>query len=305
MMTTTHWRAAVLAAVTTSTLAVPTASAQGNDDLPQQGTLTAEELDAEPPADTEVVQRPPVPAADAQNVTLAPLVERGYVDEQGRYVIDIVEDDYAYVAIRVSTDQGRPVEGARPRFSIEGTSELFTPEDLAKSPASDQDGIIEFAIVAGDMGMDRVAVDYGDVSTEVLFNVISGETNLFSMPEIGEMGEEFLPWDDLLQADVRYEDGTLFADFPQAVLARSGETVKMAGFMVPLKAGLTQEWFLLTSHPPGCYFHVPGGPAGAIEVFAKEGIEVAWGPVVLEGKFKPLAESESAVYQLENARLID
>ncbi|MEL7447645.1 MAG: DUF3299 domain-containing protein [Pseudomonadota bacterium] len=303
---TATWSTVLPTALLFMIVTAATANAQDTDEdlLPQSG-LTADELNAEPPdTDANADETQPVesvPAADATNVTIAPLVERGYLDEQGRYVIDLVEEDYAYVGIRVETGEGQPVEGAAPTFSIEGTSQLFTPEDLAKSPTSGQDGIVEFAIVAGQMGLDRVAVNYADASIEVLFNVISFRTNSFSLPELGE---DFLSWDDLLQADVRLEDVTFYADFPEAVTARSGETVKMAGFMVPLKAGITQEWFLLTSHPPGCYFHVPGGPAGAVEVFAEEGIEVAWGPVVLEGRFKALTTSESAVYQLSDAKLI-
>jgi hypothetical protein len=124
---------------------------------------------------------------------------------------------------------------------------------------------------------------------------------LYSLPD---GGEGYLPWDDLLQAQVSFDDMTLYAEFPEAVSERSGETVKLSGFMMPLETGVTQRWFLLTSHPPSCYFHVPGGPAGAVEVFAEEGIEVSWDPIVLEGRFEALEKSDSAVYRLSDARIV-
>ena len=279
---------------------------QSEGELQQQGGLSAEELAVEPldtaPEKGDEVPQPAVAAADATSVKISPLVERGYLDEQGRYVIDLMEEDYVYIAVSVETEQGEPIEGAEPAFSIEGTSQLLEPEDVSMSPMSDQYGIVEFAVVAGDMGLDRVGVEYDDASIEILINVISLRSNTMLLPDLGE---DYLSWDDLLKAQVRYEDMTLYADFPAAVTERSGDTVKMAGFMMPLETGVKQEWFLLTSHPPGCYFHVPGGPAGAVEVFAAEGIDVAWGAIVLEGQFEALTESESAVYRLDDARLVE
>jgi hypothetical protein len=151
------------------------------------------------------------------------------------------------------------------------------------------------------MGLDRISIEYGEASTEILVNVISLRATLYSLPD---GGEGYLPWDDLLQAQVSYDDMMLNAKFPEAVTERSGETVKLSGFMMPLETGVKQHWFLLTSHPPSCYFHVPGGPAGAVEVFAEEGIEVSWDPIVLEGRFEALEKSDSAVYRLSDARIV-
>lgn len=284
---------------------ITVAAAETNDsDSKQLGGLTADELAAAPPEpDPWTPGEPrPVAAADATGVRITPLVERGYLDEEGRYVIDLMEDDYVYIAVRVETGQGRPVEDAEPRVSLEGTSRLLEPVEVSMSPTTNEYGIVEFAVVAGEMGLDRIGVDYDDASIEILINVISMRANDFLLPELGE---DQLSWDDLLRAEVRYADMILYAEFPEAVTERSGDTVKIAGFMMPLETGMTQQWFLLTSHPPGCYFHVPGGPAGAVEVFAEEGIEVAWGPIVLEGQFVALTESESAIYRLDDARVVE
>ena len=74
---------------------------------------------------------------------------------------------------------------------------------------------------------------------------------------------------------------------------------------MPLEPALKQRRFLLTANPPSCFFHLPGGPAGAVEVFASEGIEASWDPVVLEGRFEPQRTSKAGVvYRLHEARLI-
>ena len=271
------------------------------------GTLTAEELAVEPIEDVSDdsgdVADQPVQAADADDVKIAAVAENGgYFDEQGRYVVDLMEQDYTYLAIRVETTDGRPVEEAEPEFSIEGTSMLLKPEDVQMPTTSDEYGIVEFAVVAGQMGLDRISVEYGEATTEILVNVISLQATEYTMPELGE---GFLPWEELMQARVTFGDMKLFAEFPESVAERSGETVRVAGFMMPLETGMTQQWFLLTSHPPGCFFHTPGGPSGAVEVFAEEGIEVSWDPIVVEGRFEALTESEGAVYRLEDARIVN
>ncbi|MEN7343691.1 MAG: hypothetical protein AAAFM81_12145 [Pseudomonadota bacterium] len=270
------------------------------------GTLTAEELAVEAPADasTEVIVPPPEPieASAADSITIEPLVERGYLDEQGRYVLDLIESDIAYVAVVVATEAGRPVRGAALDVSVAGTSRLLEPLDVSVAGKSDEQGIAEFAVIAGKMGLDRITVEYRDVSIEVLVNVLSTQAREQALPSLGA---GFLLWEDLMAARVEQRDMTLYTDFPAKVAAQSGEIVKMAGFMTPLETGMKQQHFLLTSHPPGCYFHLPGGPAGAVEVFAPAGVSVSWGPVFLQGKFVTIAESDGAVYRLDDAALVD
>ena len=312
--------------VRAGTVATIAVAALANAQAPEQkaaalGGLTAEELAVEPPEDVSpeyvlaegIAESPldpadqpiadqPIAAADATDVKIAPVAEIGYFDEQGRYILDLMEQDYTYIAVRVETADGRPVEDAEPVFSIEGTSRLLEPQEVSMPATTNQYGIVEFAVVGGEMGLDRIVIEYGEASTEVLINVISLRATTYSMPVVGE---GHLSWDDLMQAQVRYEDMLLFADFPAAITERSGETVKVAGFMMPLETGMKQRWFLLTAHPPSCFFHVPGGPSGVVEVFAEEGIEVAWEPIVLEGRFETLEKSDGGVYRLHDARIVE
>lgn len=290
-------------------LLIPSAHAEDAEDegnAPASG-LSAEELAAEPPvwpSEAPAIATPaPIKAADAGEVRIEALVEVGYLDEQGRYVVDLLQQDFAYLAVRVETPEGRPVLGAAPAFALEGTSQLLEPREISPRATTDEFGVVEFAVVGGQMGLDRVKVALGDASTEILVNVISLEAAGFPMPPVVEGG---LPWQDLMQARIRYEENMLVADFPEPVAARAGEAVKLSGFMTPLEPELEQRRFLLTSNPPSCFFHVPGGPAGAVEVFARDGIEVSWDPVVLEGRFEPQQRSEvGVVYRLRDARLVD
>lgn len=268
--------------------------------------LTPEELAAEPPdaspGTSSEWDLTPIEITEATDIELEVLSETGYVDDQGRYVIDLLEQDYAYLALVVTTPDGQPVSGADPSFILEGTSQLLEPEEVSARATTDEYGGVEFAVVGGQMGLDRLDVTVGDERIPMLVNVISLEAAGFpTLPEL----EDGLRWNDLMQAEIRYEETKLVAEFPEAVAERAGETVRVSGFMMPLDPDLEQHRFLLTSNPPSCFFHVPGGPAGAVEVFAKKGVAMTWDPVILEGRFEPQHESTAGiVYRLHDARVI-
>lgn len=273
--------------------------------VPPNG-LTEEELAAEPPEDQSWQSLgwdvKPVAAEDATDVSIEALAEVGYVDEQGRYVVDLLQQDFAYLAVRIETADGIPVIDAVPAFSIEGTSQLLEPKEVSPRTATDEYGVIEFAVVGGEMGLDRVKIELGEASTEILVNIISLEAAGFPPLPVVEGG---LPWEELMSARIRFQEMVLYADFPETITEHAGESVRLSGFMMPLDPDLKQHRFLLTSNPPSCFFHVPGGPAGAVEVIASEGIEVSWDPVVLEGRFEPQRKSEiGVVYRLHDARLV-
>lgn len=266
------------------------------------GGLTKEELLAEAqnglPLDEE---QPAVPFSDAKDITLTALARGGYPDIQGRLVVDVIENDNAFLAVRIETADGAPVSGARATTKLDGTS-LVVDSSEALLSTSDDYGIVEIVVLAGQMGLDLLTIEVGDAKTEVVLNVLSLEAaGVPALPDV----EKGIPWSDLMQARVRYEDGKIAADFPTVIAERAGETVRIAGFMTPLQAEESQRWFLLTSSPPHCYFDIPGGPAGTVEVLAPEGIDVSWEPVVIEGRFEPVALGRGAVYKLHDAKRIN
>ncbi len=271
------------------------AAAQKPSSLTPSGLLTEAELLAEPPG-SATTSRTPVLAGEAEEVMLEGVVEFGYQDEQGRYFVDLLERDRAYLGVLVTTPDGHPVVGATPSIAIDGSSVLVVPE-----PNSDENGIMNFVVVGGEMGLDTVTVSLGDSSVEFAVNVISMRAAGFPAPPTIEGG---LGWGQLMQATLEYKDMNLIASFPESVQSRAGTTLKLSGFMLPLQPHLEQTHFLLTSSPPSCYFHIPGGAAGSVEVLAQEGIEPSWDPIVVEGRFEPLEISETGVvYRLHDARL--
>lgn len=243
----------------------------------------------------------PVADQDPIRVRITPLLETGWADDRGRYIVDVLQQDLTHLAVRLETAQEQPIPGAKPKFFMEGGSQLLKPKEVSNRDTTDEYGVIEFAVVGGTMGMDQVRVEFGDAITEIFVNVISKEALGFEAPPTVEGG---LPWDQLMSASIRYEEKFIVAEFPEAINKQAGKTVKLSGFMMPLDPEQSQKRFLLTSNPPSCFFHMPGGPAGAVEVFSEDGIEVTWDAVVLEGRFEPQHTSDvGVVYRLHEARL--
>lgn len=273
--------------------ASPVLAEELTDDALSSYGLTAEELNLENPAYMD-----PIPATEVKEVVLDGIVEFGYQDADGRYVVDILERNKAYLGVKITTPEGRPVVGAMPNIEIEGTSRLELSDIV-----SAEDGVMNFGLITGQMGLDTVTASIGDAKVEFAVNIISLRAAGFPQPQEVEGG---IPWSDLMSAKLDYSEAGLTATFPQSIQAMAGETVKISGFMMPLQPDLKQTHFLLTSNPPSCFFHIPGGPAGSVEVVAAEGIEVSWDPVVLEGKFEPQESSNiGVVYRLVDAKVVE
>lgn len=272
--------------------------------LDNPGPLSELELAAVPPEEAEALPEPSarllaVPMHEAKDIQLHVMSESGYLNANGLYVVDVLEGDMAYLTLKVGTPEGRAVSGARPGFKTRGTIRIT---EVSASQVSDDTGMVDFGLVGGAMGEDRVTVSVGEASTEVLVNVISLKAAGFA----GLMDVKgALPWSELKQARVSYKPEYVEASFPATIANRGGQPVKLVGFMMPLEAEERQKHFLLTSNPPNCFFHIPGGPAGAVEVFATKGIKASWDPIILEGRFEVVAKSEMGViYRLHDARVV-
>lgn len=254
-----------------------------------------------PPEPEEAVLSP-VAASEAGEIRIRVLSERGYDNEQQQHVVDLLEREMAYLAVKFETAQGNPVSGATPEFQLKGSSRITEISSAGLQTPSDDSGMVEFGVIAGQMGADQLSVSFGDASKQVVLNVISLKAAGYaSLDDI----HGALPWDQLMSARVRYTQDSVVAEFPAAVSQHHRQQVKLAGFMMPLEPEEKQKRFLLTSNPPNCFFHVPGGPAGAVEVFSDKGIDASWDPIVLEGRFETLPSSDSGViYRLRDARVV-
>ena len=245
----------------------------------------------------------PVAADNAEKYAFDILSEAGYTDQVGREVIDVIEGYQVNLALAVDTLKGQPVIGLTPEFDLMGTSELIPPGTSTPLTSTDESGVLEFGITAGKQGMDKLTVTYGSNEATIYFNIISLAINDFpSAPTL--LGG--LNWSQLMQTELKLEDGAVKVDFPEMILEQNGEVVRVSGFMMPMDSSLKQKHFLLTSSPPHCFFHIPGGPAGVIEVFSDDGIESSWGPVVVEGTFElVMAPQMGVIYKLQQAQVVE
>ncbi|MBO6555326.1 MAG: DUF3299 domain-containing protein [Pseudomonadales bacterium] len=245
----------------------------------------------------------PVSANNQDTYRFEILSDSGYTDERGRSIIDVIEGYQVNLALSVDNEEGRPVIGLQPDFNLEGTSAVIPPGQSTALSSTDESGIVEFSVTAGLQGMDKLTVSFGENEATVYFNVISLAINDFPTAQTLESG---LNWSELMQTKLDFVDGNVEITFPEIVKQQNGEVVRVSGFMMPLDPDSIQRHFLLTSSPPHCFFHIPGGPAGVIEVFSEEGVEASWAPVILEGEFELIdAATTGVIYQMKQARVVD
>ena len=231
------------------------------------------------------------------------LSNSGYTDQEGRRVIDVIEGYQVDLALSVETESGQPVSGLQPEFDLEGSGTLIGPGKSTPLTRTNESGILEFGITAGKKGMDKMTVSFGKNEATVYFNIISLQIN--DQPDAPTL-ESGLAWSELMEAKLDYVDGELEVSYPEPIQEQDGEILEIWGFMMPLTADVEQTHFLVTSSPPFCFFHIPGGPAGVVEVFADDGIETSWDPVKLRGTFELVKNATTGViYQLKDAELIE
>ena len=245
----------------------------------------------------------PIPADNSQTYQFEIRTQSGYTDQVGRNVIDVIEGYQVNLALTAETKAGRPVIGLKPDFDLTGSSELIPPGESTSLTSTDESGILEFGVTAGEQGMDKLTVSFGENEATVYFNIISLKINDFpSAPTL--LGG--LNWSQLMKTELSLVEDEVKVDFPNEILEQDGELVRVSGFMMPMDSSLKQKHFLLTSSPPHCFFHIPGGPAGVIEVFSEDGVESSWGPVVVEGKFELVSAPEMGViYKLHQAQPVN
>ena len=240
----------------------------------------------------------PLPTEKYQFEILSTL---GYSDQTGRTVVDIIEGYEINLALSVDTLGGRPVNGLTPKFDLTGSSKLIPPGKSTPLTSTDESGILRFGVIGGKQGMDTLTVSYGDNRATLHLNIISLQINDLPAAPIVLGG---LNWSDLMQTRLSWADDQVQVNFSDAVKNRNGDLVTVSGFMMPMDSSLKQTHFLLTSSPPHCFFDIPGGPAGVIEVYTDEGIEASWDPIVLEGEFELISAPQTGViYQLKHAKI--
>ena len=92
--------------------------------------------------------------------------------------------------------------------------------------------------------------------------------------------------------------------FTPEVEALKGDRIKVAGWMMPLETGTTQDRFVLLGYPPGCPFHFHAAPNQFIEVIASTPFDTnEVDSLVVSGVLELTGYDESGIfYQLKDAR---
>ncbi|MEO0557207.1 MAG: DUF3299 domain-containing protein [Bacteroidota bacterium] len=112
-------------------------------------------------------------------------------------------------------------------------------------------------------------------------------------------------WTALSETPMGLDWMTRTGPFPPAVAALNETDVTITGYMMPLDASTAPTRFLLVGVPlADCAFCIPNGPAGAIEVLAREGVPGTYDPVTLQGRFHVLdADPNGLLFRLTDAAL--
>ena len=136
-------------------------------------------------------------------------------------------------------------------------------------------------------------------------DIPSVHNTFYQVPE-GAIG-----WDVLGTLDIEIEvTGPLRSNvtksFSEEVKALDGETVRVMGFLYPLKGGVAHEHFLLTAWPPSCPFCLPSGPTHMVETFAADPVEFSEGAILMAGRLELLENDPSGfLYRMQDAELVE
>ncbi len=218
-----------------------------------------------------------------------------YQNEQGVRMLDVIAGQLAFIDVTLMDREGIPVSDQGLKIHSSRSSAFIGAERL-----TDDAGVMQFAVRPVQQGEDVISVSWNGVKQQILLNVIADEALQWQGVDAAE---GVVTWETLLGSRVTYLDDAVRIDFTEEVQALDGQEVSVIGFIMPLESMDKQQHFLLVSTPPSCFFHLPGGPVGAIEVFAEKGLEFGWGPVRLKGRFKLYAPDEyGAVYRLHDAK---
>ncbi len=105
-----------------------------------------------------------------------------------------------------------------------------------------------------------------------------------------------VPWSLLSAATIRMNKGKLGPAFPETLRPLNGKTVKLQGYILPIEAGQTHSYFILSAWSPTCPFCQTAGPEAMVEVRARTAVKYSIDPVVVEGRLMLLENDPGGVF---------
>ncbi|NKF21276.1 DUF3299 domain-containing protein [Solimonas marina] len=215
----------------------------------------------------------------------------------GKLAVPAFPGDIVYLYASLQTEAGTPLKNV----AVSVRSKRGTPYVLM-ADHTDAQGDLEFRLIAGPLGADLITVSAAGARQDFYLDV-SAPTRKQWLGGLDLHGTT--SWDLLMSARLDMQRDLTRAVFPAPLQALDRQRIRIAGFMVPLGLDEKQTHFLLSANPPSCFFHPPGGPASAMEVFAPAGVAMTYEPMVLEGQLELHAKSQDSIlYRLRSARLV-
>ena len=105
-----------------------------------------------------------------------------------------------------------------------------------------------------------------------------------------------VPWSLLSAATIKMSKGKLGPAFPDALRPLNGKVVKLQGYILPIEAGQTHRYFLLSAWSPTCPFCQTAGPEAVVEVRARTAVKYSIEPLVVEGRLMLLDNDASGMF---------
>jgi len=165
---------------------------------------------------------------------------------------------------------------------------------------TDHHGQASSLLLATIVGQDQVIATtekglYSKLTITVTDDNLAEET----LPQLTEL-PGVVSWQTLRQVTLKNN----IPHFDQTIEVLNEQSVKIQGFIVPLEQAEKQKHFLLSINPPSCFFCLPAGPEGLVEVFTKPGIAFSYEPIVMAGTFQVLKSDEMGIYyRMLNAQI--
>ncbi|MES1924456.1 DUF3299 domain-containing protein [Salinisphaera sp. T31B1] len=221
----------------------------------------------------------------------------------GAPVIPAIQNDVVYLAAEVRDADGDLLDGVPITLRSINNNRRVGP-----TPFTRDGGYTDITLVARSLGRDTLTITAGPVSTKIDLDVRAAATvdEYAATLDGTDAIDGILGWATLMQANLDYDETfRVSATYPPALRAHFGDTVRLAGYMLPIQMSAEQTRFILSANPPVCFFHLPGGPATVVDVHSVQATEMTWEPIVVEGRLAGETQSDDGLlYRLTDARVI-
>jgi hypothetical protein len=165
---------------------------------------------------------------------------------------------------------------------------------------TDQDGQVSTILLANVLGQDVISVTSAQglvAQLKIIINQANtaAVTNPNNLPELPGV----ISWKILGKVTIKYGQ----PEFDKDIIALNGKEIKLQGFMMPLENDEKQQHFLLSTNPPSCFYCLPAGAEGIVEVYTPQEIPFTYDPIIVKGSLEVVKGTEMGLYyRMKNAQ---